>query len=425
VIGTHQHYRQILLADVNDAIDDSGRPLGEIRAAECVRRNVTTKYARCGYGGSRARAGRLINLSALDQVNTDWPSVLGLLCYIRSGCISPNCTNPSLIEVARTAAICLTVPAYLKFRESSTGVIPSFVSAFHKMSAGLFGICKNRIIDRVSRGCAFATITETPVSLYRYAEDSGAFLSRTGFEACAAPPIMIVRALRALVLGERSDPVEMQRSQELMSPLDGLLAYGDAVIALTILINLLGACCKYLVDDIHNCLMRIAGKEDSIIRERSTLSVLRFGKEGFSDPTTSGLNFLPNEIRIEYARGAAALLRHRHASTLGGLLGQGWRIFGASATNRFLEPIAITAHLSTSSEIAAGLTEKVVRALMVEEVSLGIMRDFQSVVHASLGFGGSVPQTRETVEMCFGALPSSYVKQVFCEIPIDFEDSCR
>lgn len=58
---TGADYRRVLLADVNDLLDEDGRPIGEIRASEAVRRTVRSAYVLCPYAGSRSRTPRLMN----------------------------------------------------------------------------------------------------------------------------------------------------------------------------------------------------------------------------------------------------------------------------------------------------------------------------------------------------------------------------
>ena len=112
---TPEDYRRVLLADVNDLLDADGRPIGEIRASESVRIAARSQYQLCTYSGSRSRKPHLINSSALDQVTSNWPAVLDLLWYVRSGCIPERTSDPPLIELARAAAAVL-----MRFPRSSS-----------------------------------------------------------------------------------------------------------------------------------------------------------------------------------------------------------------------------------------------------------------------------------------------------------------
>ena len=247
-----------------------------------------------------------------------WPSILGLLKLVRDACNLTNEAVPTLLDITRAAAVALATPAYIAFYRYNgveTRSIPSFVAAMHKMSAGLFGVCKNCLLARVAQGDVAASVTETSASLYRYAEQSGTLLSRTGVEACAGPPALIRDALRVLVHGDDRVLLDMRPAEVIVRSPERLVKYGDAVIDMTILVNIFGACAGALVSMLHN-IFRSMGDNAFQLAEPESLAMAYFGDKGFTNSTLSVICSMPDAVRLEYAHGAASLLRSDRAQEL-------------------------------------------------------------------------------------------------------------
>ncbi len=414
---TGKNYRRVLLADVNDLLDEDGRPIGEIRASESVRRNVRTAYVLCPYSGSRSRALRLMNSSALDQVLSNWPSVLGLLEYVRTGCISESSHPSPLIELARTAAVALAVPAYLLYREPCrlpSLSIPSSVAAAHKMCAGLFGICKNRLLSQVAQGSKYEEVTESTASLYRYAEESGALLSRTGVEACAGPPHLMIEALDLLVVGNCRSKTDIRVAENLVGDRELLLKYAYAVIDLTLWLNVFAIYCQDAVANLHLRIEKLSSVYDPELVNQTHSAAKDYKLKGFSDPTLSGLFQFPEVVRSQYATGAASLLRYPDPHRIRMMLGYEAHCASDESFETFKQSFITSMQSRMPDESASFLAEGVFRTLVLEREGVQIFFDLQCKLHEALNW---MPPSRAdapgVLASVFGLLPSDYITRVF------------
>lgn len=295
-----------MLGDCNDILDDDGRPLGEIRASEAVRKNVETRYTMCPYLGSRHRSVRLMNASALDQLASVWPQPLGVLDAVRRlHGVAPN-TAPPLIELCRIAFTALCLPAYLTY-QSTPRPVPVHVAATHKMTQGLFGLCKNLLIERVSQGEDYRNVTAGVGDLYRFAEQRDALLSRTGIEACAAPPAMIGEALNTLVVGrshegDASPPWPMPAAATDTHLLEYSAAVANMIIWTTVTAITLHSAMEHL-----QAALTADPEEGGSSLKNSRNPIAHYNVSGFNDVVVAPILNMPEDIRNQYALGASAL----------------------------------------------------------------------------------------------------------------------
>lgn len=297
--------RAVLLGDANDLLDEEGRPVGEIRASETVRSRSRTAYALCPYRGSRQRATRLMNVSALNQLNSVWPQPLGVLSQVRRlHGLRPGAPAP-LLQLCRAGFTALCLPAYLSYR-SAPRTISSCIAASHKMTQGLFGLCKNLLLERVAQGEDYRTAVATVGELYRFAEQSGILLSRTGIEACAAPPELIGAALRLLVLGACDESVAALPAQLSSGEGAQLLAYGAAVADMTIWVTVAAIALRTVVERVSDAASGLSLDPCfAAFAEPALLADYRLS--GFTDPVIGPVLDLHGAICHHYGLGAIAL----------------------------------------------------------------------------------------------------------------------
>jgi hypothetical protein len=410
-------YRRVLLADVNDLLDEDGRPIGEIRASESVRHAVKTVYAMCPYSGSRSRTPRLINSSAIDQVISNWNKSLGLMEYVRMGCIAESSHSPPLIELARTSAVALAVPAYLLYSEPCrlpSGSIPVFIAAAHKMNAGLFGLCKNRLLSQVALGNKYKDVTDSSAALYLYAEESGSLLSRTGVEACAGPPSLIVEALDLLVDGSCRSKRDVQAAEKLLGNRESLLNYAYAVIDITLWLNVFAICCQNVVENLHSRIERVNSLFNSEFIDRAYSAANGYRLEGFSDPTISGIFQFPEAVQVQYAIGAANLLCYPDPHRVSAMLGSEIQDTLYGGVDSLTQSFITSMQNRLPNEDARFLAEGIFRARVLEREGVQIFFDLQSKLHKALNWTPPSPKdTPRILASVFGALPSDYILKVF------------
>jgi hypothetical protein len=299
--------RAIMLGDCNNVLDVEGRPIGEIRASDTSRMACTTLYAMCPYAGSRRRSVRLLNVSALDQLARAWPQPLGILHASRQLHGVPLGETPALIDLCQICLTVLCLPAYLTYRAHPHPVAPH-VAAAHKMCQGLFGLCKNLLLEKVGKGEDFREATADLSQLYHFAEQSGALLSRTGIEACAAPPSFIGQALRMLTEGRYPNDTEpLPPLPATEAEQTSLRAYSLAVTHMHVWVTVVAISLRASMDHVTQCATARSDRLDWLLTNLSD-----YPQTGFNDPTVSAVLDMPPEIRHQYARGAIAVCTDRH-----------------------------------------------------------------------------------------------------------------
>lgn len=365
--------RSVLLADVNDVLDEDGRPIGEIRASARVRRSVETAYVMCPYPGSRSQRPQLMNASALTAVTQHWPAVLGVLHAARLASIDPPNGPARLLDIARTTATVLALPAFLLHSRrlpSSSRHVPAFVAAAHKTAAGLFGLAKNCLLSRVAEGQPHGRVVESATSLHRYAEESGILRSRTGIEACAGPPHLMREVLELLVDGTCRTQPDPRPLRALIGDLAELVGYARSVIDLTLWTGVVGVWSRAAL---------------ASLREHLDLNgYAAHQQRAFCDATIEGALRLPRDVQRAYARGAALLLRdpvHQRLCTA----------------------------LTAGSELdSSGALESYI--LAAEHDALCVFTDLRAQIQAVLGWPSSpAGRDRDVIARCFGLLPSAFM----------------
>lgn len=425
----NREYRRVLLADVNDVLDEQGRPIGEIRASESVRREIKSEYVLCPYSGSRSHTPHLMNVSALDQVTSNWPSVLGILqyvrkAYVRKAYVADSASELPLIELARIAAAVLSVPAYVLYSEPCSlpsRSVPAPFAAAHKMCAGLFGLCKNRLLSEVAAGKPYEEVTESAHSLYRFAEESAALLSRTGIEACAGPPVLMNDALSLLVAGSCRSAIDTGLAESLINSQESLIEYAAAVIDLTLWLNVFVVTFQDAVAEICSRIEKLSGSCDNELIKRAISDARDYKHDGFSDATVAGVFQFPQGVRTEYAQGATVLFSDRRHRKIQELLKADSTLpmdrEVDSGTRSLIHSLEKKMNTRSAEFVAAGIH----KAIILENEAVCIFFDLQTRLHRALNWPAvSRDEASATLASVFGLLPGAYVKKVFGCGPLNF-----
>jgi hypothetical protein len=403
-------YRRVLLADANDLIDEQGRPVGEIRSSEHIRRSVNSAYTMCPYSGSRTRSPYLMNASALEQIVANWPEVLGILKYVRTACMPGERGSPPLLALARVAAAALTLPVYLAYRAPNADIVawtPTAVAATHKMTAGLFGVCKNYLLSRVAEGENYASVTASEAALFRYAEDSGALLSRTGIEACAGPPKLMTEALRMLVTGHCDTAVRLDMAEQTVGSPARFLAYANATIDLMIWLNVFVPVSRESVVSIRSSLERWCLERSPELVARSCDAADEYSRIGIFDPTLKGLLALPTEACTEYAIGAASLGQHPL------FLGLQEALRERRSLCRYKDAGSLLGESALPVSLPQEVLTQIASTMTLERRGLQTFSALQAEVHDALMWDRSTHDAMSTIVSLFGLMPSAYVSRAF------------
>jgi hypothetical protein len=184
------------------------------------------------------------------------------------------------------AAFVQALPAYCGFANPALAALPAPYSAAHKMAAGLFGLVKNRLIAIAMAGRDPTAASDTARDLHRFAETSGAFLSRTGIEACAGPPTHIAAALR-LLTGEGNVALAHHDDIPLLPDARRFVLYADCVLGLHLWLG-------------------------AFIAERRVAGAIASGAAQGALPAVHAILALPPQSLLSYGRGCSLLLARLH-----------------------------------------------------------------------------------------------------------------
>lgn len=188
--------------DLNDMLDDEGRPISERRADAAVRAGVKMEMRECPYAG--IRQGKLMNVSALVQISHYFNPVMTEIAAFRHQAGGANATWADILACVIDQ---LSRPAiYLLQQRSAHGPVPAQMAVGHKLAAGFFGVMRG-LHERLALGASLPVTSDTFLNLV---DEMGALVGAS--EACAGSPQMIQKASIALVEGNSSSQLlELER----------------------------------------------------------------------------------------------------------------------------------------------------------------------------------------------------------------------
>lgn len=187
--------------DLNDMVDNEGRPISERRADAAVRAGVEMEMRQCPYSG--IRHDKLMNVSALAQISRYYNPVLEEMAAFRRQIEGANATWADILagvidQLARPAV-------YLLQQRNAQGPVPAQMAVGHKLAAGFFGVLRG-LHERLALGTRLPVTAESFLDLV---DEMGALVGAS--EACAGSPQMIRKVSTALVEGDSDSRVELDR----------------------------------------------------------------------------------------------------------------------------------------------------------------------------------------------------------------------
>lgn len=188
-----------VVCDLNDMLDDEGRPISERRADTAVRAGVEMEMKACPYAG--IRHGKLMNVSALVQISHYFNPVMAELAAFRRQAAGAEATWDDLLACVIDQ---FSRPAiYLLQQQSLQGPVPARMAVGHKLAAGFFGVMRGAH-ERLALG---ATLPVTVEAFLGLVDEMGALVGAS--EVCAGSHQMIRKATIALVEGNFDNLTEL------------------------------------------------------------------------------------------------------------------------------------------------------------------------------------------------------------------------
>lgn len=192
-----------VIFDLNDILDDEGRPISERRADALARVGVEMEMRRCPFEG--IRKNKWMNVSALAQITHYFNPVLAEMAALRRQLAGENVTWDDIL--AGVIDLLAGPARYLLQQRSPQGPVPAQVAVGHKLAAGFFGVMRG-LNERLVMG---ADIPVTVDNFLNLVDEMDALLGAS--EACAGSPPMIRKAVTALLEGSSDIHVELDPSR--------------------------------------------------------------------------------------------------------------------------------------------------------------------------------------------------------------------
>lgn len=188
-----------IMSDINDILDDEGRPVSERRADAAARVGVEMEMRQCPFND--IRKDKWMNVSALEQISKYYNDVLaemsGLSRQLGGG-------NASWDDIMACVIDFLAGPTIeLLKQHSAEGPVTARIAVGHKLAAGMFGVMR-RLYERLARGEDYPVTTDTFMQLI---DEMEALVGAS--EACAGSLPMIRKAGVALLEGKATKSLEI------------------------------------------------------------------------------------------------------------------------------------------------------------------------------------------------------------------------
>lgn len=180
-----------LVFDLDDCLDDEGRPVSERRAVMAVRAGVEMDMRMCPFDDERK--GQWMNASALTQVSQHYNAAMSGLVSVRQAQIDRGDTG--WLPVQAAVIDLLLQPALERLALGSnagSGRIPALAAVAHKLGAGFFGVMR-QVCEKHAGG---RTLDCTAEAFLDFVARKKALIGAS--EVCAGSPQMIRRASDSL-----------------------------------------------------------------------------------------------------------------------------------------------------------------------------------------------------------------------------------
>jgi hypothetical protein len=198
-----------LVFDLDDCLDNEGRPVSERRANMAIRTGVEMDMRVCPY--SDKRNGQWMNMSALNQVSVHYTDVMATLLAFRQAQKAAGEDGWPAVQAAVIDLLLQPALARLPLGpQADAGRIPAQAAVAHKLGAGFFGILR-LVNDRYASGL---TLEFSVDAFLDFVERRDALIGAA--EVCAGSPQMIRKTVLGLleaqpVVAARTDGIRAAR----------------------------------------------------------------------------------------------------------------------------------------------------------------------------------------------------------------------
>jgi len=192
-----------VMFDLDDILDDEGRPISERRADSLTRVGVEMEMRLCPFGG--IREGKWMNASALTQINQYYQDAIAELAAFRR---HPKGKEYSWEDTLACVIELFAEPAlYLLRKKDHDSPVPAKAAVCHKLAAGMFGVM-SQLLERLALGAKIPVSADAFMDLI---DETGALVGAS--EACAGSPKMIRKVSEALLEPSNETSIQLEPSK--------------------------------------------------------------------------------------------------------------------------------------------------------------------------------------------------------------------
>jgi hypothetical protein len=226
-------------------LDTDDRQVGEANVfPRALRLQRPTDWTLCTYSGTRHRADKPMNTTALRAMRAHWPAMIATLAAVRAACLQRfglghDAQDLTLGQIERLCIAVLSLPTWAALRPGTrvpNGQLDPVLSSLFRVTDGLRLVVHQMMMISVAEPALPPTAVVPTHEILDYAERTLSFHSETG--VCAGPRLMVEDFLAVLVDGRSSrlggDAAPMVDQTEVAAALDyGFAALGIHAAAFT------------------------------------------------------------------------------------------------------------------------------------------------------------------------------------------------
>ncbi len=176
---------------IEEIVDEEGRPIAERRAPSAVKEGVAIELRPCPYKDERH--GIDMNVSALAQITSHLPGVLADMACMRSSLAGHA---PTWLDIYALIIDMLIAPGMQLLRTQGTRPISGKMAVGYKLAAGYFGVLRALLVHEAKGNAVPRDVPE----FLAFIKERRSLIGAS--EACAGPPVMIVKTTTMLLHGD-------------------------------------------------------------------------------------------------------------------------------------------------------------------------------------------------------------------------------
>lgn len=206
---------EFIYVEASDILDEKGRPLGESRASDPIKKTTTFEKRQCPYRDSRYMHEKPMNVSPLKFMTKSWMKILEEVAVVRHRYQARyGVSDIKLNDIWFLSGIGLYYPYFQLYKKEDPkqdGEISIVVSSYYKVAIGMFQQFIRLFIGLVQEGHNIADFKADTQFIYDYVDKNNLLVGRA--EVCSGP-INLIKQIVEEMLGNtllKKQDAEMEK----------------------------------------------------------------------------------------------------------------------------------------------------------------------------------------------------------------------